>query len=76
MSKVQEGELLGRVTKALGNGFYEVEITGEEGQTRTVRCYLSGRMRQHAISILVEDKVRLVLPPPYDLGRITFRLKE
>jgi translation initiation factor IF-1 len=67
-------EVVGIVERILGNNNYEV--TAElDGKSLRIICYLSGKMRQFKINVLVGDQVRVVLPPPYDRGRITFREK-
>ena len=71
MSKQYEVE--GTVDKILGNGNYLVEITSEDGISRIINCYMAGKMRQFKIKVIVGDKVRVVLPPPFDKGRITYR---
>lgn len=71
MSKPYEVE--GIVDKILGNGNYLVKITSEEGSSRIINCYMAGKMRQFKIKVIVGDKVRVVLPPPFDKGRITYR---
>ncbi len=71
MSKQHEVE--GTVDKILGNGNYLVKITLEDGSSRIVNCYMAGKMRQFKIKVIVGDKVRVVLPPPFDKGRITYR---
>lgn len=67
-------EATGIVTKILGNNNYEVRATFGE-QEKVVRCHLAGKMRQFNISVVLGDQVKLVIPPPYDRGRITFREK-
>lgn len=67
-------ELLGTVKSVLGNNNYVVEAE-LEGQTRDVMCHLAGKMRQFKINVIVGDKVKIVVPPPYDKGRITYREK-
>ena len=71
-------ETVGEVIKVLGNNNYLVraEIEIEAGTRElTPLCHLSGKMRQFRISVIVGDRVKLVIPPPYDKGRITFREK-
>lgn len=69
----KELEIEGTVEKVLGNNNYLVRIEGPDGEGREVRCYMSGKMRQFKINVIGGDKVRLVLPPPFDKGRITYR---
>lgn len=72
--KQKEGviELEGRVVEALPNAQFRVELTNGH----IVLAHISGKMRQHYIRILPEDRV-LVELTPYDLtrGRITYRYK-
>ena len=62
----------GRVTEALPNAFFKVEI--EDG--KQIMGFLSGKMRMNKITILPGDKV-LMEVSPYDenKGRIVYRLK-
>lgn len=72
--KQKEGviELEGRIVEALPNAQFRVELTNGH----LVLAHISGKMRQHYIRILPEDRV-LVELTPYDLtrGRITYRYK-
>lgn len=72
--KQKEGviELEGRVVEALPNAQFRVELANGH----LVLAHISGKMRQHYIRILPEDRV-LVELTPYDLtkGRITYRYK-
>ncbi|MDD7465359.1 MAG: translation initiation factor IF-1 [Actinomycetaceae bacterium] len=65
-------EVEGRVTEALPNAMFRVEL--ENGHI--VLAHISGKMRQHYIKILPEDRVVVELTP-YDLsrGRIVYRYK-
>ena len=65
-------ELEGRVTEALPNANFRVEL--ETGQK--ILAHISGKIRKHFIRILPGDRVRVELSP-YDLtrGRITYRMK-
>lgn len=65
-------ELEGTITEALPNAMFRVEL--ENGHK--VLAHISGKMRQHYIRILPEDKVVVELSP-YDLtrGRIVYRYK-
>lgn len=67
-------EATGTVVSILGNNNYKVavEVSGKE---QVVLCHLAGKMRQFNINVIAGDKVKLVIPPPYDKGRITFREK-
>ena len=72
MPKEELIETEGRVTEALPNAMFRVEL--ENGHI--VLAHVSGKMRMNFIRILPGDKVKLELSP-YDLtrGRITFRVK-
>jgi translation initiation factor IF-1 len=61
----------GRINEVLPNGTYKVDVDGH-----IVLAYISGRMRQNRISILMNDRVEIEMSP-YDLtkGRITYRYK-
>jgi translation initiation factor IF-1 len=65
-------EIEGRVVEPLPNAMFRVEL--ENGHK--VLAHISGKMRQHYIRILPEDKVVVELSP-YDLsrGRIVYRYK-
>ncbi|MDO5024914.1 MAG: translation initiation factor IF-1 [Trueperella sp.] len=65
-------EVEGTVVEALPNAMFRVEL--ENGHV--VLAHISGKMRQHYIKILQEDRVVVELTP-YDLnrGRIVYRYK-
>ena len=65
-------EVQGVVVETLPNTIFKVEL--ENGHI--VTAHLSGKLRQHYIKILTDDRVTLELSP-YDLskGRITWRSK-
>ena len=65
-------EVEGAVVEALPNAMFRVEQ--ENGHV--VLAHISGKMRQHYIKILPEDRVVVELTP-YDLsrGRIVYRYK-
>lgn len=65
-------EVEGKVVEALRNATFRVEL--ENGHR--VLAHISGKMRQHYIRILPDDRV-LVELSPYDLdrGRIVYRYK-
>ncbi len=73
--KVQDFEFAGEVLRISGNNNYLVEVAVTDENKKEVLCYLSGNMRRFKINVLVGDKVRIVLPPPFDKGRIVFRDK-
>ena len=70
MAKEEGFKLDGKVTEVLPNTMFRIEL--EAGQI--VMGYISGRMRKHAIKILLGDTVEIEFSP-YDLskGRITRR---
>lgn len=65
-------EIEGTVVEALPNAMFRVELTNGH----KVLAHISGKMRQHYIRILPEDRVIVELSP-YDLtrGRIVYRYK-
>ena len=65
-------EVEGTVVEALPNAMFRVQLANEH----VVLAHISGKMRQHYIRILPEDRVVVELSP-YDLtrGRITWRSK-
>lgn len=70
MPKEDAIEFDGKVTEALSNGKYRVEL--DNGHS--VIAYLSGKMRKFYIRIVLGDRVRVAVSP-YDLqrGRIVYR---
>ena len=65
-------EIEGSVVEALPNAMFRVELANGH----RVLAHISGKMRQHYIRILPEDRVVVELSP-YDLtrGRIVFRYR-
>lgn len=65
-------EMEGTVVESLRDGKFNVELTNGH----VVLAHISGKMRQHYIRILPEDRVIVELSP-YDLtrGRIIYRYK-
>ncbi len=65
-------ELEGTIRESLPNAMFRVELTNGH----KVLAHISGKMRQHYIRILPEDRVVVELSP-YDLtrGRIVYRYK-
>ena len=63
-------EVEGKVTEALPNALFRVELTNGH----TILAHISGKLRMHYIRILPGDKVKVEMSP-YDLtkGRITWR---
>lgn len=72
MPKRDAIEVEGKVTEALSNAMFRVEL--ENGHR--VLTYLSGKMKMNRIRILPGDEVTVHLSP-YDLtrGRIVYRKK-
>jgi len=70
MAKEEGVRMDGTVTDVLPNAVFRVVLTSGP----TVTGYISGKMRQHAIKILLGDVVEIEFSP-YDLskGRITRR---
>ena len=68
-------EIMGTVTKVLGNNNYTVEV-GDPEPKRELLCHLGGKMRRFKINIIPGDEVTLEVTPPFDKGRITFRGKK
>ncbi len=65
-------EIEGTVVESLPNAMFRVELANGH----KVLAHISGKMRQHYIRILPEDRVVVELSP-YDLtrGRIVYRYK-
>lgn len=65
-------EVEGTILESLPNAMFQVEL--DNGHK--VLAHISGKMRQHYIRILPEDRVVVELSP-YDLtrGRIVYRYK-
>ena len=72
MPKEELLEMRGQVVELLPNAMFRVELTNGH----KVLAHISGKMRQHYIRILPEDRVIVELSP-YDLtrGRIVYRYK-
>lgn len=72
MSKENFIKVEGVVTEILPNTKFKVLL--DNGVT--IRATLSGKMREHSIRILLDDRVSVEISP-YDLtqGRIVFRYK-
>ncbi|MGB0778062.1 MAG: translation initiation factor IF-1 [Flavobacteriaceae bacterium] len=70
MAKQSAIQLDGRITEALSNAMFRVEL--DNGHIIT--AHISGKMRMHYIKLLPGDKVKLEMSP-YDLtkARITYR---
>lgn len=65
-------EMEGVVIETLPNAMFRVSLSNG----CLVLAYISGKIRQHSIRILLGDRVKVELSP-YDLskGRITYRLR-
>lgn len=72
VNKEKAIEVEGRVTEALPNAMFRVELP----QGHKVLAHVSGKIRMHFIKILPGDRVLLELSP-YDpaRGRIIYRYK-
>lgn len=72
MAKQDNIEATGKVTEALGNSMFRVQLDNFD---TTILAQLSGRMRKFSIRVLPGDRVKLEMSP-YDLtrGRISERL--
>ena len=72
MAKDDVLEVEGRVTEALPNAMFNVQL--ENGHQ--ILAHISGKLRMNFIKILPGDKVTVEISP-YDLtkGRITWRAK-
>ena len=68
MAKESAISMKGKVTEALGNGFFRVILENET----EITCHLSGKMRRFFIKVIAGDNV-MVEMSPYDLtkGRIS-----
>ena len=71
----QQYEFPGEILAICGNNNYRVRVNIGEDRYTDVLCYLSGNMLRFKISVLVGDAVKVILPPPFDKGRIIFREK-
>lgn len=72
MSRADMLEVEGKVTDALPNAVFEVEL--QNGHK--IMAHLSGKLRMNYIRVLPGDRVKVEMSP-YDLtkGRITWRSK-
>lgn len=70
--KQKSVEVKGKVTEALPNAMFRVEL--ESGHN--ILCHISGKLRKGFIKILPGDVVNIEMSP-YDLtkGRISYRYK-
>ena len=66
--KTTEPPVEGIVIEALPSLQFKVQLAGG----RTVRCFLSGKMKMNHIRVLAGDRVRLIVSG--DIGRIERRL--
>lgn len=72
-NKDNQNTIRGIVTEALPATLFRVEVK-EEGETKEILAYLSGKMRMYRIKVLVGDKVEVVVDPYGGKGRIIKRL--
>jgi len=70
MSKQKKDKKKGFVTKHLKGIDFEVELKNG----KTIRAYLSGKMRHNQIKTLPGDKVLVEIGPYEEKGRIIYRL--
>ena len=72
MAKKEAIEVEGKVTEALPNAIFRIELANGH----KVLAHVSGKIRMHFIRVIPGDRV-LVELSPYDLtrGRITYRFK-
>lgn len=76
MARQDQYEVDGVITMVRGNNNYIVQVTFPGGREVEVPCHLSGKMRQFKIKVLAGDVVKVIVPPPFSIGRITFRGKK
>jgi translation initiation factor IF-1 len=71
MAKEETIKMQGTILELLPNAMFKVSIT----ESHTIIGYISGRMRQNEIKVLVGDTVEIEFSP-YDLsrGRVVKRL--
>jgi len=77
MSDLKNEKLLttrGIVVEALPSTLFRLEVKDENGDTKEILAYLSGKMRMHRIKVLVGDSVEVLLDPYGGKGRIIKRL--
>lgn len=77
MSKADLIEFEGQVTEVLAGSNFKVSVLNSDGSKgHTILCYLSGKIRQHSIKIMLNDQVKVAVSP-YDPSRgiIVFRAK-
>lgn len=69
-------EMEGSVVEVLAGSNFKVAVANADGTEHIVLCYLSGKIRQNNIRIVLHDQVRIAVSP-YDpkRGKITFRMK-
>lgn len=73
MARQDQYEFDGEVLLVRGNNNYIVRVTFPNGKEVETTCHLSGKMRQFKIKVLAGDPVKVIVPPPFTIGRITFR---
>ena len=62
----------GTVIENLRNARFRVEFLDD---SKTLICYLSGKMRQNNINVLIGDKVEVIVEADWSNGRIIRRLR-
>lgn len=74
MAKADTITVMGRVVDVLPGTNFKVKL--DDVEDKEIVCYLSGKMRQFKIKVLLGDKVEVEMSP-YDLtkGRISHRHK-
>jgi translation initiation factor IF-1 len=72
MAKDDIIELTGAVEEVLPGNMFRVKVDNMPNQ---LLCYMSGKLKQHKIRIILGDNVKIEVSP-YDLtkGRVTYRL--
>jgi translation initiation factor IF-1 len=72
MAKDDIIELTGTVEEVLPGNMFRVKV---DNMPSILLCYMSGKLKQHKIRIILGDSVKIEVSP-YDLtkGRVTYRL--
>jgi len=76
MAGKQIKKIQGQVLEALPNAEFRVDVGLGEG--KTMRCYLTGKMKLNKIKVMVGDRVDVEIPSAAQhlenyIGRIIFR---
>ena len=75
MKKIKK--IQGQVLEALPNAQFRVDVGMSDG--KTMRCYLTGKMRQNKIRVMPGDRVDIEIPDSpsvhleNNIGRICYR---